>query len=51
MAGVCVWLKVMGPGVGVPATTSDCEAALESFTELMVSVPAYLSANDGSMVV
>ena len=51
MAGVCVWLKVMAPGVGVPTTTSDCEAALESFTELMVSVPAYLSANDGSMVV
>ena len=51
MAGVCVWLKVMAPGVGEPATTADCEAALESFTELMVSVPAYLSANDGSMVV
>ena len=41
----------MGPGVGAPATTSDCEAALESFTELIVSVPAYLSANDGSMAV
>jgi len=46
-----VWLKVMAPGVGVPATTSDCEAARDSFTELIVSDPAYLSANDGSMVV
>ena len=30
---------------------ADAVAALESFTELIVSVPAYLSANDGSMAV
>ena len=46
-----MWLKVIVPGVGVPATTSDCEAALESFTELTVSEPPYFWEKEVSIVV
>ena len=36
---------------GSPAITSDCEAARESFTELIVIEPGYFSENSGATVV
>ena len=41
----------MAPVEGVAATTSDCEAARESFTELIVIEPGYFSENSGAIEV
>ena len=36
-----MWLKVIVPGVGVPATTSDCEAALVGGVNLSLHASKY----------